>query len=139
MGIIPKVLIVDDEYHIRSFIKVLMRPLNFEIVGEASNGEEAFKLTQKLNPDIVLLDIHMPISSGLEVLPKIKKNRPSALVVMLTSIKNPEMMQFCLNNGAKNYILKNNAKSQFCNQLKLAWENHLTDEQTSDIKPGSMN
>jgi len=103
-----KVLIADDEKHIRLLIRKVVSGLNLELAGEAENGKEAVQLFRKEKPDLLLLDIYMPYMDGIEALKEIRGEFPNATVLMLTSAADMESVQKCIDLGAVNYILKSN-------------------------------
>lgn len=103
-----RVLIVDDHTLFRSGIRlVLQRQEGFEVVGEASDGLEGVKLAKKLAPDVVLQDLHMPGTSGLEAIPLLREEAPQAQIVMLTVSEDAEDLLEALRIGARGYLLKN--------------------------------
>lgn len=103
-----RVLIVDDHTLFRSGIKlVLQRQEGFEVVGEAGDGLEGVKRAKQLKPDVVLLDLHMPGTSGLEALRLLHDDAPHAQVVMLTVSEDAEDLLDALHSGARGYLLKN--------------------------------
>lgn len=103
-----RVLIIDDHSLFRSGIKlVLQRQNDFELVGEAGSGLEGVKDAKRLNPDVILLDLHMPDMSGLETIPLLKDEAPNAQIVMLTVSEDAEDLLEALRIGARGYLLKN--------------------------------
>ncbi len=102
----PRVLLADDETHIRLLMKTIMSSLNCEVVAEAKNGAEAVELFGKTCPDIVLLDINMPMKTGEEALAEIMAAKRDAFVIMLTSVADMESVKRCLSLGASNYLRK---------------------------------
>lgn len=103
-----RILIIDDHSLFRSGIRLLLQRQNgFEVVGEAANGLEGVKLAKRLNPDVVLLDLHMPGMGGVETIPLIKEEAPQAQVVMLTVSEDAEDLLDALHSGARGYLLKN--------------------------------
>ena len=108
----PRVLIADDQNFFRTMIKKMLISLNCEVVGEATNGDEAVELFFNEVPDIVLLDLHMPIKNGDKVLEEIIGCYPDARVIMLTSIGDSDVVVKCLKLGAMNYILKGTTKEK---------------------------
>lgn len=100
------VLLVDDEAHVRLLMKNVLRSLNFEIVGEAENGRQAVEMFQKTKPDLTLLDINMPVQTGIEALGNIINHNPDAFVIMMTSVSDRESVEECIKLGAFNYIRK---------------------------------
>ena len=103
-----RILIIDDHTLFRSGIKlVLQRHEEFEVVGEAGDGLEGIKRAKQLRPDVVLLDLHMPGTGGLEALRLIMEDVPEAQVVMLTVSEDAEDLLETLRAGARGYLLKN--------------------------------
>ena len=85
------IVIADDHFLIRDGIKALLQSIeSFEVVGEASDGEEAIKLIDSLNPDIALIDITMPKKTGIEIIAEVKKYNQSVKFIMLSMHDNPE-------------------------------------------------
>ncbi len=85
----PKVLIVDDSRLVRLTIKTILdRAEGFEVVGEAENGREGVDLAKELNPDVVTLDIEMPVMNGIECLRRLRILSP-AKVIVLSSLTHP--------------------------------------------------
>ena len=103
-----RVAIADDEAMIRYALKSIIKSLNMDCVGEATNGQEAVPLYEKEKPDVMFLDINMPIKNGDEALKDIRAKFPNANVVMLTSVAETETVKKCIQDGALNYILKTN-------------------------------
>lgn len=101
-----RVILADDEKHIRAMMKAVISSLNCEIVGEAADGHEAVDLYKKEKPDLLLLDVNMPQRSGIDALREIKREFPNALVIMLTSVVDMENIKQCIALGAANYIRK---------------------------------
>ncbi|MDF2700543.1 MAG: two component transcriptional regulator, LuxR family [Haloplasmataceae bacterium] len=102
-----KLLIVDDDTLICDGLKMIFElEDDFQVVGTGKNGEEAYKLCQEYKPDIVLMDIRMPICDGVIGASKIKAVFPEIKVVMLTTFKDTEFIKEALNCGAEGYILK---------------------------------
>lgn len=103
-----RILIVDDHTLLRSGIKLaLQRHEGFEVVGEAGDGLEGIKRAKQLKPDVVLLDLHMPGTGGLEALRLLAEDVPETNVVMLTVSEDAEDLLETLRAGARGYLLKN--------------------------------
>ena len=102
----PRVLIADDQSFFRTMIKKMLISMNCEVVGEATNGDEAIEMFLLEIPDLLLLDLHMPMKNGDKVLEEITQFSPDARVIMLTSIGDSDVVVKCLKLGAMNYILK---------------------------------
>lgn len=103
-----RVAIADDEAMIRYALKAVIKNLGMNCIGEAANGQEAVDLYVKERPDIMFLDINMPVKNGDEALKDIHAKFPGANVVMLTSVADTEIVEKCLLGGAVSYILKTN-------------------------------
>lgn len=100
-------VIAEDQVVLRECLNLILKQNNeIEVVGCAGNGEEAFELCSRLKPDLVLLDIVMPVCDGIAALRLIKENHPQIKVIMLTTFGNDENVQKALKFGADGYILK---------------------------------
>lgn len=104
-----KVLIADDHKLFRQGLIGLMEAREdlVEVIGEASSGEEALQMVERLRPDVVLMDIYMPEMDGLEALRVIRERFPAVKVVMLTSSESDEHLYRAVQSGASGYLLKN--------------------------------
>ncbi len=102
-----KMLIADDQELILESLHIVMSmEEDFEIVGLAKNGEEAVKSCEQLQPDIVLMDINMPVMDGVAATAKIKERTPATKVIILTSYREVEYVLTALSHGAEGYLLK---------------------------------
>jgi two-component system chemotaxis response regulator CheY len=117
-----RVMVVDDSATMRKIISQQLKSEAYEICGEAENGEEAFQLYQELEPDVVTLDINMPMVSGLEALQKILKWDRHAKVIMLTSEGQKQTVVEAISLGAKGYIVKPPKKANVCEKVKAVLE-----------------
>lgn len=120
-----RVLIADDEPHIRSLINLIVTSLGAEVVAEASDGEQALSMYKQFSPDMVLLDINMPKMDGISVLKQIMAINNRTLVVMLTSLNALEVVKECIDNGAWNYILKNTTAEELYKAISETWGEYL--------------
>ncbi|MED3980149.1 response regulator transcription factor [Priestia megaterium] len=103
-----RILIVDDHAHAREGIRDILEEYeDFIIVGEGTNGLEAIELTEKLMPDIVLMDIGMPVMDGLEATKQIKLQFPYVKIVVITVSDDITDLFDALKKGAQGYLLKN--------------------------------
>ncbi|MDO1509079.1 MULTISPECIES: response regulator transcription factor [unclassified Neisseria] len=103
-----KILLIDDHTLFRSGIKALLsRQEDFEVIGEAADGLSGVKLVEQLSPDIVLLDLDMPVMNGREALAQILSTRPEQTVVMLTVSEDSDDLTECMRIGARGFLLKN--------------------------------
>ncbi|MDR0842498.1 MAG: response regulator [Acidobacteriota bacterium] len=119
-----KVLLADDEQHVRQLIKAVLTPLGSEIVAEAQNGNEALARYKELRPDVVLLDVNMPVKDGIAALREIREFDGNASVIMLTSLSDMETIQTALELGAIQYIRKDTPITEMRQIIKDAWQ-HL--------------
>ncbi len=102
-----RILIVDDHEVVRLGLKSLLEHHpQFEVVGEAGNAKDAIELVGQIKPDIVLMDIRLPGTSGIEACEEITHNFPETRVVMLTSYAEDEMLFSAIRAGASGYVLK---------------------------------
>jgi two-component system response regulator DevR len=102
-----KILLVDDHEVVRLGLKSLLeRHPQFEIVGEAGSAREALEQVAALKPDVVLMDIRLPGTSGIEACEEIVNKYPATRVIMLTSYAEDEMLFSAIRAGASGYILK---------------------------------
>ena len=112
-----KILLVDDEVHIRKFVSLILRQIGAPSIREARNGEEALLAYQADKPDIVLLDVIMPQMDGIETLRRLKELDSSCVVIMLTSLANRETVERALELGAVHYIRKDTPKDEIATAL----------------------
>jgi len=102
-----RILLVDDHEVVRLGLKALLdHHVQFEVVGEAANAKEAIEQVGRLHPDIVLMDIRLPGTSGIEACEEVIRLYPDTRVVMLTSYAEDEMLFSAIRAGASGYILK---------------------------------
>ncbi|MEH6907325.1 response regulator transcription factor [Neobacillus drentensis] len=102
-----KVLIVDDQELIRESLSIVLGgESDFEIVGLAEQGKMAVELAKQLSPDLVLMDIHMPLMDGVEATRQIKSQFPGVKVIILTTFQELEYVREALATGAEGYLLK---------------------------------
>ena len=102
----PTVLIVDDADFMREMLRDIVGEMSLSIVAEAANGSEAVALYRQLHPDLVLLDITMPVMDGNEALQAILKHDPEANVVMITALGQKDQVLSAIKAGARDFIIK---------------------------------
>ena len=109
-----KILIADDEMLVRAGLKssINWESENFSIVGEADNGEKALNMVAELKPDILLLDINMPIMNGIEVLKELKNRKETCKVIVLSCHDEFEYVKDAMRYGATDYILKHKIEAE---------------------------
>jgi two-component system, chemotaxis family, chemotaxis protein CheY len=101
-----KVLIVDDALFMRAMLREIVVKGGYEVVGEASNGVEALEQYRLLRPDLVTMDIVMPLRSGIEALQDITAEDPQARIIMCTALGQESLMREASSSGASEYITK---------------------------------
>ena len=112
------VLMVDDSRTSRRILRSILESDSFEVVGEATNGEEGYFMYKELQPDIVTMDITMPVMDGIESLTLIKEKFPDAKVVMITAAGQKEKMMEALKRGANEFITKPFGETEVLEALK---------------------
>ena len=100
------VLVVDDSLIIRKTLTTALENLNHTVVAQAKSGKEAIELYEKYMPDLITMDITMPVMSGIEALKEIKQRYKDAKIIMITSHGEEHLVMDAIFSGAKGYILK---------------------------------
>ncbi len=113
-----RILLADDHSVMRSGLRALLeRQSNLEVVGEADNGRDAVSLSSSLSPDVVVMDVAMPLLNGIEATKSILKQAPSTSVVMLSMHSDESYVMRSLNAGARGYLLKDSAAAELLSAL----------------------
>ena len=116
-----KILIADDHLIIRQGLRLILETENdFELIGEASDGNEAVSLCKKLKPDVVLMDLRMPNMDGLSAIEKLRVDQPSIAVVILTTFNEDDLMFRGLQAGAHGYLLKDTDRNTLFDTIRAA-------------------
>lgn len=102
----PSVLVIDDDLMMREMLKLILRSDDYDVVGEASNGEDGISLCAQLKPALVLLDINMPKMDGLQALEGIRKANPAAKILMVTADTHVDKVREAIRKGASGFIVK---------------------------------
>ena len=134
-----RILLVDDHTLFRSGLKALLsRQPDFEIVGEASDGLEGVKLAEQLKPDLVLLDLDMPVMNGTEALAQMLAANRELPVVMLTVSEDAEDLKEAFVLGARGYLVKNIDAEYLVNSVRqvVSGESVMSPEMTSKFVNG---
>ncbi len=101
-----RVLIVDDAAFMRSMIRDILTKNGFEVAGEAGNGNEAIRLYDEQKPDLVTMDIVMPLKSGIEATREIIAKYPDAQIVICSALGQETLVMEAMEVGAKDFIVK---------------------------------
>jgi two-component system nitrate/nitrite response regulator NarL len=129
-----QLLVVDDHpLFRRGLIALLSQDDRFEIVGEAGDVGEALRVLAKTQPDLLLLDNHLPGVKGVDAIASLKSDRPNLRILMLTVSEDEEDLSKALQSGADGYLLKTSESDQLCDALVKVHEGH------SVISPSMLN
>ena len=112
-----KILLVDDHSLFLQSLKVLLTASGFQVVGTAENGMEALKQARLLKPDLILMDIEMPVCDGLAATRLIKAEMPQIKIVMLTVSSSDEHLFEAVKSGASGYLLKSQSADRFLEMI----------------------
>jgi NarL family two-component system response regulator LiaR len=116
-----RVLIADDHGVVRQGLRIfLSRDPGLEVVGEAANGEEALRMARRLEPDVVLMDLLMPVMDGIEATKAIRAELPEVEVIALTSVLEDASVTGAVRAGAIGYLLKNTEADELRQAIKAA-------------------
>ena len=112
-----RILVADDHSLFRDGLTSLLKASGFEVAGEAGDGEQAVREALRLKPDIVLMDLNMPVMNGLQALRQIRASAPNIKVIMLTVSDGSEDLVDAIENGAYGYLLKSLDSQSFITSL----------------------
>ena len=123
MSELIRVLLVDDHspIHIAISANIEIFDDEFEIVGHASNGEEAIKLAAQLNPDVILMDVIMPKMDGIEATRRIHEQSPAIKILALSSFQDESSVRDMIKAGAVGYVLKNSSIDDIAHTIRAAY------------------
>ncbi len=102
----PTVLVVDDTLFMRVAISNMFTEWGYEVVGKAVNGKEAVAMYQELQPDLVTMDVTMPVMNGITAVKKIIPEFPDAKIIMITALGQQKLIVEAIESGAKDFITK---------------------------------
>jgi len=126
-----QLVIVDDHDFVRESTKdMLADEQDMRVAGEAANGLEALDLCRHLRPDVVLMDVRMPVMDGLEATRQIKREHPQTSVLMVTTFENPDYLLEAIKAGAAGYVLKDATQEDLVSAVRrvLCGESPLNQE-----------
>jgi DNA-binding NarL/FixJ family response regulator len=123
MDKVIKVAIADDHALFRAGVKTsLSSKRDVELIAEADNGMQLLNLLKHIEPDVILLDIQMPIMDGIQTLPEIRKVRPDAKVIILSMHNDHSMISKLMEIGANSYLTKNSDSETIYQAIKTCYE-----------------
>jgi DNA-binding NarL/FixJ family response regulator len=119
MGNRYRVILADDHALVRRGLKLILEESpNLEIAAEVGDGLELLSVLQKINPDLIVLDVSMPNLRGIEAIPEIRRIRPNAKVLMLTMHKEEDYLYQAISAGANGYLLKEDAEKELFSAIE---------------------
>ena len=122
-----RIMLVDDHAVVRSGLGAFLsvNP-DLELVGEAENGEQAVARANILKPDVILMDLMMPVMDGVAAIAIIKKQNPAIQIIALTSFQEDELVQNALKNGAIGYLMKNVSARELAAAIRAVKDGKMT-------------
>ena len=115
-----RILLADDHVMLRQgTVEMLRKEADIEVVGEADNGQQAIDLTLRLRPDIVVMDVRMPVLSGIEATRRLREAMPEVQVLVLTAYDDDQYIFSLLQAGASGYLLKTAPVNELVNAIRL--------------------
>ena len=115
-----RILLADDHPVVRDgLVAILGTQPDFTVVGEAGDGQEAVKLAMELTPDVILLDLEMPVLDGVQSLQQIRVQQPEARVIVFTAFDTDERILTAVQAGAQGYLLKGVPRSELFNAIRI--------------------
>ena len=118
-----RILLADDHPIVREGLRaVLETQPDFEVIAEAANGEEALRQSLVLSPDILLLDLEMPVLDGVETIRRLRQQRPNARVIVFTAFDNDERIIHAVQAGANGYLLKGAPRDEIFRAIRVTME-----------------
>jgi len=116
----PRVLIVDDHAFIRRGVQTILHPFpEWELCGEADNGNDAIRMAEELKPEVIIMDLSMPGLNGIEATRAIRKTQPAVKIVLLTLHESAELVRSAFRAGARGYLLKTDAEQELVKALTV--------------------
>jgi two-component system, NarL family, response regulator YdfI len=116
-----RILVADDHLIVREGLRLILETdEEMQLIGEAVNGKEAVDFASQMNPDVILMDLRMPVLDGLSAIEIIRRQQPGIAIVILTNFNEDEMMVKGLSAGAKGFLLKDTDRSTLLNSIRAA-------------------
>ncbi len=120
MSEITKIVLADDHALVRDGIRALLESeRDLEVIGEVSNGEEAIVMVEKLHPDLLIIDIRMPVMNGIEAVEALHNNNSNVKVIILSMHDSEEYILKSISAGANGYLLKDTDKTEFIKAIHI--------------------
>ena len=116
----PRVLIVDDHAFIRRGVQTILHAFpEWELCGEADNGNDAIRMAGELRPEVIIMDVSMPGLNGIEATRAIRKSQPEVKIVLLTLHESADLVRNAFRAGARGYLLKTDAEQELVKALTV--------------------
>lgn len=116
-----KILIVDDHLVVREGLKLILETNpSFRVIGEADNGNKVFPLLDTLDPDVILMDLNMPVLSGIDTMKMLRAKEITIPIIVLTTYNEDELMLEAMELGAKGYLLKDTGSENLFRTIESA-------------------
>lgn len=117
------ILLADDHLLVRNGIKSLLEEESYlHVVGEAANGKEALDLAKKIHPDLLIIDVRMPVMDGIEAVSHLKNYAPDTKAIVLSMHDSEEYILKSIKAGASGYLLKDTGKAEFLKAIKTIYQ-----------------
>jgi two-component system, NarL family, response regulator NreC len=117
---VPKVLIVDDHAFIRRGVQGILKAYpEWQLCGEADNGNDAVRMTKELNPEAIVMDVSMPGMNGVEATRAIRKSNANVKILLLTLHESAELVRAAFQAGINGYLLKTDAEQELMQALNV--------------------
>jgi DNA-binding NarL/FixJ family response regulator len=114
-----RVLVVDDAANLRELLTLLLDTEDdFEVIGTASDGEQALAVAESLQPDIILLDLAMPVMDGMQALPRLRRMLPESIIVIFSGFEQAALVDEAVAAGADSYLEKGASVTQLVDLLR---------------------
>lgn len=118
---LPRILVVEDDYLVAEMIEGVLEECGFPVVGRASDGLEAVDMTVRLRPDVVLMDVHLPVMDGIEAASEIGRVCPTP-VVIVTAYQHREMVEKARAAGVCAFLVKPPSRTSLAEAIQLAFK-----------------
>ena len=116
-----RILIADDHLIVRQGLRLILETADdFDLVGEATDGAEAIRFANELHPDVILMDLRMPVMDGLTAIEKLKVSHPQISIVILTTFDEDDLMVRGIRAGAKGFLLKDTSRETLFSAIRAA-------------------
>lgn len=129
-----RIFVVDDNFVVRSMVRQLFESeTNYEVAGEAENGRDAIAKAESLKPDLIILDLSMPIMGGLEAAPFLKRVLPETRLILFTVDSGPEVERLALAAGIEAVVSKDNAVSELVTHAQALLSTNSSNQPSTSL------